>query len=104
MATASGRLLRRGGGPHRGPHSHRVALAVVGQGVPNVDLGAEEALPAAVTAVGDGDGVDGVPATQVYTPPRLQLHLGVGTGAALPVGIAVPVHGVGGQADGVQCG
>lgn len=77
---------------------------MVTQVIANVDLGTQEILPAAVAAVGDGDGVDDLPMAQVHLPPWLQLFLGAGAGAELPVSISIPIHGVGGQAEHVQGG
>jgi len=77
-------------------YSHGVVGAVAGEGVPDVDTGALQPVPAAVQAVPHHHSRHGAAPAQVHHPPRLQLLLGLGAGAVLPV----PVHGVDGVAGG----
>lgn len=58
-------------------HSHGVIGAVAGKGVPDVDAGAFQPVPAAVQAVPHHHGLHGAAPTQVHRPPRLWLPLGL---------------------------
>lgn len=80
-----------------------VVVAVVYQRVSDSDFGSVESLRVCVD-VGDVDRKDLVSFAQIQPPPGNDVVAGVRAGAVFPLGVAVPIDGVGRTSELVEGG
>lgn len=83
-------------------NSQWVAIAVVEQWVPNVDLCSTDPVWAAVPSVGNGDVGDIVGLAQVHPPPGVDLCIRVAAGPLQILVAPVQVNGIVGISEPVQ--
>lgn len=70
-----------------------IIVAIVTEGTADADLSVIDPFMAAISSVGDGDGVDVVRLQQVKSPPWFHLALCVGTGSLFPYASTVSING-----------